>query len=107
MAQYPSGINPADYLEPFAGLYRQHLQHLQLKGLRPKTIEAYARAMRRIGAHFDYQVSALTQAQLADYFPDGHPKLLHLWPPKLLQAGRINYGQSEGMTSRAAASLSR
>jgi len=22
--------------------------------------------------------------------PDGHPKLLHLWPPKLLQAGRPN-----------------
>ncbi len=24
--------------------------------------------------------------------PDGHPKLLHLWPPKLLQAGRSDYG---------------
>jgi uncharacterized protein (TIGR00266 family) len=24
-------------------------------------------------------------------FPDGHPKLLHLWPPKLPQAGRLNY----------------
>ncbi len=23
--------------------------------------------------------------------PDGHPKLLHLWPVKLLQAGRLNY----------------
>ena len=23
--------------------------------------------------------------------PDGHPKLLHLWPPKLPQAGRPNY----------------
>ena len=23
--------------------------------------------------------------------PDGHPKLLHLWPPKLPQAGRLNY----------------
>lgn len=21
--------------------------------------------------------------------PDGHPKLLHLWPVKLLQAGRV------------------
>jgi integrase len=77
MAQYPSGINPADYPEPFAGLYRQHLQHLELKGLRPKTIEAYARAMRRIGAHFDYQVSALTQVQLADYFTQ--LKATHSW----------------------------
>jgi len=41
------------------------------------------------------------------YAPDGHPKLLHLWPPKLLQAGRGDYGQSEGMTRRAAASLRR
>ncbi len=23
--------------------------------------------------------------------PDGHLKLLHLWPVKLLQAGRMNY----------------
>lgn len=25
---------------------------------------------------------------LDDWLPDGHPKLLHSWPPKLLQAGR-------------------
>jgi len=24
-------------------------------------------------------------------FPDGHPKLLHLWPVKLLQAGQADY----------------
>jgi hypothetical protein len=24
--------------------------------------------------------------------PDGHPKLLHLWPVKLPQAGRSDYG---------------
>lgn len=68
MADYPSGINPADFPEPFAQLYRQHVQHLQLKGLRPKTVDAYSRAMRRIGAHFGYQVSALTPPQLSDYF---------------------------------------
>lgn len=43
------------------------MQHLQLQSLRPKTIEAYARAMRRIGQHFDYQVTALSAAQLTDY----------------------------------------
>ena len=39
--------------------------------------------------------------------PDGHPKLLHLWPPKLLQAGRADYVGSALMASRAAASFSR
>ncbi len=34
----------------FKSQYDRHLKHLQLKGLRPKTIEAYARAIRRIGA---------------------------------------------------------
>ena len=29
---------------------------------------------------------------LDDRAPDGHPKLLHLWPPKVPQAGRTDYG---------------
>ena len=37
--------------------YQSHLKHLKLKGLQPKTIEAYSRAMRRIGAYFDYELS--------------------------------------------------
>ena len=77
MSSYPSGVNPADYPEPFASLYRTHLQHLQLKGLRPKTIDAYARAMRRIGAHFNFEVSALSPAQLTDYFTA--MKAQHSW----------------------------
>lgn len=68
MSSHPSGIKPADFPEPFARQYCAHLQHLQLKGLQPKTIEAYARAMRRIGAHFNFEVSALSPAQLANYF---------------------------------------
>lgn len=39
--------------------------------------------------------------------PDGHLKLLHSWPPKLLQAGRVNYAGSEAMASRAEASFRR
>ena len=39
--------------------YASHLKHLKLKGLRPKTIEAYSRAIRRIGKHFDYQIDSL------------------------------------------------
>ena len=45
--------------------------------------------------------------QIAVVFPDGHPKLLHLWPVKLLQAGRSDYDDSGVMAMRAAASFRR
>ena len=48
--------------------YALHLQHLKLKGLQPKTIEAYARAIRRIGERFDGQIDNLSEQQLTDYF---------------------------------------
>ncbi len=50
--------------------YQTHLKHLQLKGLQPKTIEAYARAIRRIGAYFDHRINDLSEQQLTDYFTD-------------------------------------
>ena len=50
--------------------YQAHLQHLRLKGLQPKTIEAYARAIRRIGGYFDHQLQDLSEAQLLAYFSD-------------------------------------
>ena len=50
--------------------YQAHLKHLKLKGLQPKTIDAYSRAIRRIGDYFDQQIDALTEAQLTDYFTD-------------------------------------
>ena len=50
--------------------YQTHLKHLKLKGLQPKTIDAYARAIRRIGKRFDYQIDSLTEAQLTDYFTE-------------------------------------
>ena len=50
--------------------YQTHLKHLKLKGLQPKTIEAYARAIRRAGEYFNYQISDLSEAQLTDYFSD-------------------------------------
>ncbi len=50
--------------------YQTHLKHLKLKGLQPKTIEAYARAIRRIGAYFDHQIDDLSEQQLTDYFTD-------------------------------------
>ena len=48
--------------------YETLLQYLRLKGLQPKTIEAYSRGMRRIGLYFDLQVTDLSEQQLIDYF---------------------------------------
>ena len=39
--------------------------------------------------------------------PDGHPKLLHLWPVKLLQAGRSDGNYTGATAMREAASFSR
>jgi site-specific recombinase XerD len=50
--------------------YALHLQHLKLKGLQPKTIEAYSRAIRRIGERFDGQINNLSEQQLTDYFSE-------------------------------------
>ncbi|OIO71248.1 MAG: hypothetical protein AUJ56_04760 [Zetaproteobacteria bacterium CG1_02_49_23] len=44
--------------------YQKHLQHLKLKGLQPKTIDAYARAIRRIGGYFKHEPSGLLLYQL-------------------------------------------
>jgi len=48
--------------------YQSHLKHLKLKGLQPKTIDAYSRAIRRAGEYFDYQIDDLSAHQLTDYF---------------------------------------
>ncbi len=50
--------------------YQQHLQCLKLGGLQPKTIEAYARAIRRIGNYFDCRIDNLSSGQLLDYFTE-------------------------------------
>ena len=39
--------------------------------------------------------------------PDGHPKLLHLWPVKLLQAGRTDGDYTDVAMMREAASFNR
>jgi hypothetical protein len=46
--------------------YQTHLKHLKLKGLQPKTIEAYARAIRRIGDYFGHRIGDLSEPQLTD-----------------------------------------
>lgn len=52
----------------FNTYYDLHCKHLKLKGLQPKTIEAYSRAIRRIADYFDGHLDDLTQNQLLDYF---------------------------------------
>ena len=59
--------------------YQTHLKHLKLKGLQPKTIEAYSRVIRRIGARFDHRIDSLTEPQLTDYFTELVCPLQILW----------------------------
>ena len=68
MFTYPGGFDPSAYPEPFASRYRTHLQHLKLKCLQPKTIDAYARCIRRMGKLFDHQIDDLPSTQLTSYF---------------------------------------
>ena len=56
--------------EHFDRQYQTHLKHLKLKGLQPKTIEAYSRAIRRIGDYFGHRIDSLSEQQLTDYFTD-------------------------------------
>ncbi len=50
--------------------YQKLMKCLRLAGLRPKTIDAYSRAIRRIGNYFDCRIEQLTSDQLLDYFND-------------------------------------
>lgn len=50
--------------------YERHLQHLKLKGLQPKTIDAYSRAIRQAGERFEQQIDDLSAQQLTDYFSE-------------------------------------
>lgn len=54
--------------EKFNHYYQQHLKHLELKGLQPKTIQAYARGVRRIADFFEGRLDDLTADELLDYF---------------------------------------
>ncbi len=49
--------------ESFKQDYQRHLKHLALKGLQPKTVDAYSRAIRRIGKYFDCQINDLSEQQ--------------------------------------------
>ena len=57
----------SSYDKKFKQNYQTHLKHLKLKGLQPKTIDAYSRAIRRIGEYFGYKINTLTERQLINY----------------------------------------
>ena len=63
-------MNTASSSSLFERHYQNHLKHLKLKGLQLKTVEAYSRAIRRVGDYFDRQIDNLSVAQLTDYFSD-------------------------------------
>jgi integrase/recombinase XerD len=54
----------------FNELYQRHLRYLKLQGKSQKTIEAYARAVRRISEGFDCCPDKLTLEQREQYFAD-------------------------------------
>ncbi len=52
----------------FDELYRRHLRLLKLQGKADKTIDVYARAVRRVADHFDGCPDRLSPEQLEVYF---------------------------------------
>jgi site-specific recombinase XerD len=52
----------------FDCLYARHLQALKLQGKREKTVDGYARALRRIAGYFDCCPDHLNTEQLKGYF---------------------------------------
>lgn len=54
----------------FNELYQRHLRSLKLQGKSQKTIDAYARAVRRISERFDCCPDKLTLEQREQYFAD-------------------------------------
>jgi integrase len=54
----------------FNELYQRHLRLLKLQGKSQKTIDAYARAVRRISEHFDSCPDQLTLEQRERFFSD-------------------------------------
>jgi integrase/recombinase XerD len=52
----------------FERLYQQHLLALKTQGERPRTIDAYSRAVRRLRDHFDCCPDTLSPRQLRAHF---------------------------------------
>ena len=61
---------PINRPKRFNQLYDKHVKYLHLQGLSHNTIDAYSRTIRRIGQYFNYEIEALDEDQLLDYFSD-------------------------------------
>lgn len=57
-----------EFPQPFETHYNTLLKRLKLRGMQPKTIEAYSHGVRRAAAHFYHQIDDLNKDQLTDYF---------------------------------------
>jgi site-specific recombinase XerD len=57
-----------EFPQPFAQRYESLLKRLKLRGMQPKTIEAYSHGVCRAALHFDYRIDDLNKDQLTDYF---------------------------------------
>jgi len=55
-------------VKQFETLYERHLQKLTLQGKSAKTIDAYARAVRRLVSYFDRCSDKVSVPELEDYF---------------------------------------
>ncbi len=62
-------MTPAEQTR-FDALYEQHLRALKLQGKSAKTIDVYARAVRRVAEHFDVCPDRLSVEQLSAYFAE-------------------------------------
>ena len=59
-----------DHQPTFKRNFKKLQKHLKLKGLQPKTIQAYERGVRRVGEYFQHNITDLSEQQLLDYFSD-------------------------------------
>jgi site-specific recombinase XerD len=62
-------MNPKEQRR-FNTQYQHHLRALKLQGLSDKTIDVYARAVRRLSTHFDACPDKISVDQLEQYFAD-------------------------------------
>jgi integrase/recombinase XerD len=60
-------MDPSEQLR-FEGLYAQHLRALRLQGKAPATVDGYARAVRRVAAHFGRCPDQLSGEDYKAYF---------------------------------------
>jgi len=77
----------------FNSLYEQHVNALHRQGKAERTIDSYARAIRRITAFFDQCPDRLSEAQLKAYFTQLVKS--HSWSTVKLTATAFSFSTSK------------